>query len=389
MTPFYLLEPSDETGAWAPFAGVRPVAELRAGAWLVRERWEASVGRPATAVVSDELTGFVDVGTAPVVGEDAVLGPALVVRSDFIPARAAIAIPEGTRTLKCEGAVVGFVLAKGESLSSAQTDGVAFEVAGRWLAGTCDLLLAVEELLPADCEEFTLAGSDPVREGAIVLGDPARLVSLGALVEPGVVFDLREGAVVLAEGSEVRSGTRLEGPVYVGPETVVLGGRIRGSSFGPQCRIHGEVSASVFVGYANKSHDGFVGHSVVGPWVNVGAGTITSNLKNTYGPVRLDLPQGRMETGRTFVGSLIGDHAKTAIGTTLATGSVIGAGANVFGPGEVPRFVPPFAWGSSGIERLNVTGFVRIAQRVMPRRGVEVTPAIEASLRSLHARFSP
>ncbi|MEK7379492.1 MAG: hypothetical protein AAB075_00610, partial [Gemmatimonadota bacterium] len=310
-------------------------------------------------------------------------------RSDFIPARAAIAIPEGTRTLLCDGAVVGFVLAKGESLSSAQTDGVAFEVAGRWLAGTCDLLLAVEELLPADCEEFTLAGSDPVPEGAIVLGDPARLVSLGARIEPGVVFDLRAGAGVLAEGSEVRSGTRLEGPVYVGPETVVFGGRIRGSSFGPQCRIHGEVSTSVFVGYANKSHDGFVGHSVVGPWVNIGAGTITSNLKNTYGPVRLDLPQGRMETGRTFVGSLIGDHAKTAIGTMLATGSVIGAGANVFGPGEVPRFVPPFAWGSSGIERLNVTGFVRIAQRVMPRRGVEVTPAIEASLRSLHDRLAP
>ena len=389
MIPLYLLEPKDQTGAWAPFSGVRPVAELRAGAWLIRERWESSLGRAATAVISDELAGFMDVGTVRVVVEDAVQGPALVVRSDFIPNRSALEIPDETRVLVHGGAVVGFVLADGESLGSADTDGPEREIAGRWLAGTCDLLLAVEELLPEDCDEFGRTESDPVPEGAIVIGDPARLVVLGATVEPGVVFDLRQGAVVLTEGAEVRSGTRLEGPVFVGPGTVILGGRIRGSVFGPQCRIHGEVSTSVFMGYSNKSHDGFVGHSVIGAWVNLGAGTITSNLKNTYGPVRIDLPQGRLETGRTFVGSLIGDHAKTAIGTTLSTGSVIGAGANVFGPGEVPRFVAPFAWGSSAVERLNVEGFVRIAERVMPRRGVEISPSLEASLRSLHARLAP
>jgi UDP-N-acetylglucosamine diphosphorylase/glucosamine-1-phosphate N-acetyltransferase len=225
-----------------------------------------------------------------------------------------------------------------------------------------------------------------IPEGSLVLGDPTHLVSLGARVEPGVVFDLRQGAVVLDQGSEVRSGTRLEGPVYVGPGTRVLGGFIRGSVFGPECRVHGEISTTVFLGYANKSHDGFLGHSVVGQWVNLGAGTITSNLKNTYGPVRLEVDGERIETGRLNVGSLIGDHAKTAIGTLLATGTVISAGANVFGPTPPPKYVPPFAWGCSGSERMSEDGFLRVAERVMGRRNVVFSPDRRESLRLAYQR---
>jgi UDP-N-acetylglucosamine diphosphorylase/glucosamine-1-phosphate N-acetyltransferase len=200
-----------------------------------------------------------------------------------------------------------------------------------------------------------------------------------------VVFDTRKGAIVLAEGVEVRSGTRLEGPLVAGPGTLLLGGQMRHSSFGPQCRVHGEVSTSVLIGFANKSHDGFLGHSVLGHWVNLGAGTITSNLKNTYGTIRLDLPGSRLETGRTNLGSLIADHAKTAIGTLLGTGTVIGAGANVFGPASVPKYVPAFAWGFDG-ETLDEEGFLRIAGRVMPRRGIDVTADRAASLHGLYHR---
>jgi UDP-N-acetylglucosamine diphosphorylase/glucosamine-1-phosphate N-acetyltransferase len=184
---------------------------------------------------------------------------------------------------------------------------------------------------------------------------------------------------------EVRHGTRLEGPVFVGTNSKVLGGFIRASAFGPECRVHGEIAASVFLGYANKSHDGFVGHSVVGCWVNLGALTTTSNLKNTYGPVRLDLPGERIETGRQNLGTLFGDHAKTAIGTMLATGTVVGAGANVFG-GPPAKRVPPFAWGSEGDERLTGEGFLVVAERVMTRRHVDLTPARRRSLERTFAR---
>jgi hypothetical protein len=166
----------------------------------------------------------------------------------------------------------------------------------------------------------------------------------------------------------------------------VLGGFVRGSVFGPECRVRGEISASAFLGFANKSHDGFVGHSVVGQWVNLGAGTTTSNLKNTYGPVRLEVNGERIETGRLNVGSLIGDHAKTAIGTLLATGTVISAGANVFGPPTPPKYVPPFAWGCSGSERMTEDGFLRIAERVMGRRNVAFSPERRDSLRLAYQR---
>ena len=151
---------------------------------------------------------------------------------------------------------------------------------------------------------------------------------------------------------EVRHGTRLEGPVFVGARSKVLGGFIRASVFGPECRVHGEIAASVFLGYANKSHDGFVGHSVVGHWVNLGAADHHVQSQEHLRRVRLEVAGQRIETGRQNLGTLFGDHAKTAIGTMLATGTVVGAGANVFGPAAPPKYVPPFAWGGEGAERL-------------------------------------
>ena len=156
---------------------------------------------------------------------------------------------------------------------------------------------------------------------------------------------MRHGVVVIDRGAEVRSGTRLEGPCYIGPGARVLGGFIRTSILGPRSVVRGEVSSKIFHGYANKGHDGFVGHSVVGRWVNLGAGTTTSNLKNTYGVCASPL-RAPVDTGRQFLGSLIGDHAKTAIGTMLPTGTVIGAGAERLRRG-LTKYVPPFAWGAA------------------------------------------
>jgi UDP-N-acetylglucosamine diphosphorylase/glucosamine-1-phosphate N-acetyltransferase len=221
-----------------------------------------------------------------------------------------------------------------------------------------------------------------------VLGEPDDVICLNAKVEPGVVFDVRHGPVVLDEGVEAWHGTRLEGPLYAGPGTRLLGGFLRASVFGPECRVRGEVSTSIFLGYGNKAHDGFVGHSVVGHWVNLGAGTTTSNLKNTYGEVRLDIAGHRLATGRRNLGALFGDHAKTAIGTMLATGSVISAGASVFGATTPPKYVPPFAWGSDG-ERMTEDGFLTVAQRVLARRNVEWTDARRDSLRQTYRRGHP
>lgn len=390
MTALYLLEPLDPGPAWAPFTGVRPLAELRAGAWLIRERWAGVLGGlEVTAIMATHVLEFADADAPPVVPATPVEGPAIVAASWFAPSGTPVELAPDTRRLTHEGATVAWVIPAGAHWQGAEDlSGPEQPVDGLPLHGSYDLITALEYLLPPDCGDFLAEASDPVPDGVIVIGDPADIVLLGAEVEPGVIFDTRQGAIVLEQGTSVRAGCRLDGPLYAGAGTQLLGGTLRRSAFGPQCRVHGEIHSSVFLGYANKSHDGFVGHSVLGHWVNLGAGTITSNLKNTYGEVRLDLPGKRIATGRTNLGTLFGDHAKTAIGTLLPTGCVVGAGANLFGAGPVPKAVPPLAWGLDG-ERLDVERFTTIAGRVMPRRGVELTPERERSLRTLYTRLAP
>lgn len=392
-TRLIMLEPADDAG-WAPFAGVRPVAELRAGAWRVRERWERALGLRATEIIGGAAAGFHELDSPRVAGAGTVSGPAIAAASWFAPQAGALAFPPGTRRLTHAGQTVACIAAAGERVDLLSDDGAAHEVGGVVLGGAHRLLDALETLLQGDCaseRDATAAqsgGATPaLPDGTIVLGDRREIVSFGAAIEPGVVFDVRAGGVVLERGVEVRSGTRLEGPCWIGAGTRMLGGYVRASAFGPRCVVRGEVAASVFTGYANKGHDGFVGHSVLGQWVNLGAGTTTSNLKNTYGPIRLDTGHGKIETNRMYLGSLIGDHAKTAIGTMLSTGTVIGAGASVFGAGGVPKYVAPFSWGMDG-ERVSEDGFLRIAARVMPRRDVELTPERAASLSATYRRLA-
>jgi UDP-N-acetylglucosamine diphosphorylase/glucosamine-1-phosphate N-acetyltransferase len=255
----------------------------------------------------------------------------------------------------------------------------AVEVPGVVLHGVFDLLPALNQLLPEDLQAM-LGDSDPIPAGSVVIGDPAGVAVHGAVVEPGVVFDVSNGPVVVESGAEIRSGGRLEGPLWIGANTRVLGGDIRGSAIGPRCNVRGEMSACVFLGYANKSHDGFVGSSIVGRWANFGAGSVTSNLKNTYGPVRLDVAGTAIETGQQFLGSLLGDHAKTAIGTLLVTGTVVGAGASVFDGVRAPKYVAPFAWGGGTDERMTRDGFLKTVERVLPRRDETLTPEMREVL---------
>lgn len=376
----YLIDP-DPSPAWAPFAGARPLSELRAGAHLIRERWEAFVGAATTAVFSlPHLAGFVEQGVPAVAARRGVPGPAVIGSSTFAPRGPAPALPAGGFRFTCRGVTVGWGVGPGATWEGPGPHTTAIEVPGVVLHGAYDLITALGPLLAEDLATRVGEG-DAVPRGSTVIGDPGLLGLHGAAVEPGVVFDTTAGPVVLERGVSVRAGTRLEGPLWAGAHTQLLGGAIKGSAIGPHCKVRGELASCVFLGYANKAHDGFVGHSVIGRWANLGAGTITSNLKNTYGPVRLDVAGSAIETGLTHVGSLIGDHAKTAIGTLLATGTVIGAGANVFDAVRPPKYVAPFAWGADAKGgRVTKDGFLKVAERVLARRDVAVDEATRAML---------
>jgi UDP-N-acetylglucosamine diphosphorylase/glucosamine-1-phosphate N-acetyltransferase len=208
-------------------------------------------------------------------------------------------------------------------------------------------------------------------------------VAPGALVHPMVVIDAANGPVYIDEGAEIHPFTRIEGPCYVGKKSILLGAKCReGNSIGPMCRLGGEIEESIIQGYSNKYHDGFLGHAYVGQWVNLGALTNNSDLKNDYSNVAVCLDGHEViDTGSTKVGALIGDHAKTAIGTLFNTGAYVGAMALIVGTGKpLPKFIPSFAWFLEGVV---TKGFGKkrlydTAKAAMSRRKCRWTPADEA-----------
>jgi len=248
-----------------------------------------------------------------------------------------------------------------------------------------ELMLANPDQLTADFVALGQSGIEGSLEqpNAIRGSDKDVFIAPGAVVHPMVVFDAARGPIYIDENVEIHPFTRIEGPCYVGKNSILLGANCReGNSIGPFCRIGGEVEESIIQGYSNKYHDGFLGHAYVGEWVNLGAMTTNSDLKNDYGTVSVVLNGGRpVDTGSTKVGSLIGDHTKTSIGTLFNTGSVVGAMALIMATGEpLPKFIPSFAWFLKGV---TTKGFGKkklyeTARTAMSRRGREFTDAHEA-----------
>jgi len=217
-----------------------------------------------------------------------------------------------------------------------------------------DLVLANAEQITAD---FAAAGRNGI-EGMVeqptaIRGNKKDIyIAPGVTVHPMVVIDAEDGPVYIDEDAEIHPFSRIEGPCYIGKKSVLLGAKCRkGNSIGPLCRIGGEVEESIIQGHSNKYHDGFLGHAYIGEWVNIGALTTNSDLKNDYSTVSVMLDGRRaIDTGSTKVGSLIGDHVKTSIGTLLNTGSYVGAMALIMATGKpLPKFIPSFAWFVEGI----------------------------------------
>jgi len=229
-------------------------------------------------------------------------------------------------------------------------------------------------------------GPARIERGVVIVGDRKKLyMEPGSRIWPGTVVSTETGPVFLDRDAVVRPGSFVEGPCYIGPGAVIDGAKVRpGCSFGPQCRIGGEVEASIFQGYANKHHEGFIGHAFVGEWANLGALTTNSDLKNAYQPIQVPWQGKTIDTGLLKVGCFVGDHAKTAIGTLINTGTKVGTFANWFEPGLSPKEIPGFAWGSKAYWPLGHV--ISNARKVMSRRGVMPTAAYEQALRALYAR---
>jgi len=245
----------------------------------------------------------------------------------------------------------------------------------------------VEENESAITEDFSRKYFDRQHfEGNCETRGSAFSISNDADLERFVTLDSRKGPIIIEDEAQIQSFSHLCGPCFIGKGSIVKSARIReGTTIGENCRVGGEVEQSIISDYSNKNHDGFIGHSIVGSWVNLGALTTNSDLKNTYGEIKVNLGKKQVRTGSVKVGVFIGDFAKTAIGVMIGSGKSIGASAQALG--NVYDDVPSFTIYSGGPRNKAVEMYIDSAiltqKRMMARRGISMTGALETMMKSV------
>lgn len=411
----------DGLGKLAPLTDLRAVFDVRTGAFtslerfaralgfeeavlrvpeglaeVTRERHAAGAGGAAEGV---RIRGVNDARALAGIGADgvlAVLGRAVGIGLGETPGVIA-KLREGEAAAAGDGTIIAARLSA--SGARAVMEGAA--MSGRVVAMVAQAQLLErpwhvrvfrDAALRWDLQELVRERGGPGGQSgaAQVVGTHAVVVAESARVYPGVVIDAESGAVVIGPHAVVRPGAVLTGPVYVGAHSHVLDRAVIRpfTAIGPWCKVAGEIGGTIFQGFANKAHDGYLGDSCVGEWVNLGAGTTNSNLLNTYGEVAcVAAPGGSYErTGQQFLGAVIGDHVKTAICTRIMTGAVLHTGSMFAQTAAVSGCVGAFTWATdSGARLFRLDKFLDVARAALARRKAEMTPGLLARLTALHA----
>lgn len=375
----------DSTESWAnllPLTFTRPCGALRIGIDTIAGKWTRLSG--LAAVESAPGAPYLDeLYPHAAAGEDTLCVDGTIV-PDSAFAAAAIALETDSALTDGNGRRLAW---RGNADKEAAYAGKVLRIEYVY-----DIFRHNGEVLAADFAAMTAgATGQPLSPTNTVVGNPRQVfVAEGATVECAVL-NVKNGPIYIGAGAEVMEGALMRGPIAIGEgSTVNMGAKIYGATtLGPHCKVGGELNNVVMQGYSNKAHDGFLGNAVVGEWCNLGAGCVASNLKNNYVPVKLwNYPAQRfLPTGLQFCGLIMGDHCKAGINTMFNTGTVLGIGVNVHQAGFPRNFVANFSDGGSfsGFDEMSVEVFLDTARRVMARRDVVLTAALERVYRAIHA----
>jgi UDP-N-acetylglucosamine diphosphorylase/glucosamine-1-phosphate N-acetyltransferase len=378
-----------------PLTDTLPVQGLAFGASTLGNRWSRAAGVPWVGV---------EARAGVLAAWDGALSATNAMQAEVLAANAAAVPGEWLEQVRAErgvgvwlsGGRVAAARISAAALPPLRDTGEKFvdrvmaldlpkhEIEAPWFEYPWQLIERNSRALVADLEGVMGIDGD-VHPTAVLLGPERISIAAGARIDPLAVLDARLGPIAIGERAVIQSHTLVIGPCAIGAGTQLLGGVIGNSTIGPECRLAGEIDASIWQGYGNKRHHGFVGHSVAGEWVNLGALTTTSDLKNNYGSVRVWVDGREVDSGSPKVGAVIGAHVKTGIGTLLPTGASVGVGANLFGGGRfAPRQVPAFAWwdGEASVDH-DLPRFLATARIAMSRRGRTLSPADEQLLRAV------
>jgi len=339
-----------------PFTLTRQIQDIRVGALTIREKWERMTGLPSFDKKEDDYKDLArSVNVDEAIGEDVIF----MIHGNLIPSRklvkAVLKLEDGEFLATPAGNGIVYRITRNDIIDRYKIKvgrAVQFREPVLSIQYPWDIFHLNDTAIRQDFELLTKGRkSSKIHKSNRVI-DPENV-----FVEEGVkmthcIINASAGPVYFGRNAELMEGCIIRGPFAMGEGSCLkMGTRIYGATtLGPFCVAGGEVKNSVLFGFSNKAHDGYLGDSVIGEWCNLGAGTSNSNLKNNAREVKIWTPAGEVGAG-TKCGVLMGDYSRTAVNTSINTGTVIGVCCNVFGSGLTPRYIPSFSWGSDGVQR--------------------------------------
>lgn len=381
-----LLIEHEDVGGLYPFSQLHCSWELRTGAFTILERWQKSLPNASVTVSTHRvlhLRSFVEryPKTDHFLSRPTMIIAGHLVTSPLVMRQMAETCATSTEPILfyCSGQAVGAFVP--HEMSSPEEARInidmldadvcrTIEISGHTLNRLWQTLDLIKPCINWDSELLQHHVDDE------------------AVVHPTTVIDTSGGPVLILEGAHVGPLSVIVGPTVIGESsTVNAHAHIKSSVIGPRCKVGGEISESIFQGFANKQHDGFLGNSFIGEWANLGAGTTTSNLKNTYGHVRVSLPWLEEDTQRMFLGLLMGDHSKSGIGSRFDTGSVCGTSSNIVANLIAPRQIGSFRWLTpTTSEPYILDKALKVMKAVMARRMREMGPSEEELIKEVERK---
>ena len=382
MQNIILFDPVKARTDLLPLTYTRPVALIRHGITTMLEKWQRAIPGNYSFQTQDYLSIKYPLVSAD---EDNDLYIAANIHPDPQLTQAILAL-EPREQLTLGGEVIARRGYREEGPKTEYT-GTPLAINNIW-----DIFMLNDQAIRRDFADLTAGRtSQPLSTTCTLIGDPADLfIEEGATVEAAAI-NVKHGPVYIGRDAEIMEGACLRGPIALCEHAVVnMGGKIYGgTTLGPWCKAGGELNNVVMQGYSNKAHDGFLGNAVIGEWCNLGAGCTASNLKNTYGTIKLwSMGQGRfVDTGLQFCGLIMGDHSKAGINTMFNTATTVGVGVNFYGAGFPRTFIPSFTQGSTaGMKPVFMDAFFETAAKVMARRHIELTQMDKDILYSLYSQ---
>ncbi|MEI7895561.1 MAG: GlmU family protein [bacterium] len=356
-----------------PLTFTRPVSDIRIGILTIREKWEKRLKASTSSLTDSYLSA-----KYPIVkmAENVLINGSICPNDEII---AAVKNLKPNQTVVYNDTIIALHVTAEEldNIGEASSQGIEeiqMSAAPLKISHTWEIFSKNDLALREDFALLTKGRkSQKLSDTNRVAGAENIFVEKGASVE-FAILNGSTGPIYIGKDAEIMEGTVIRGPFALCEHAQVkMSAKIYGATtIGPYCRVGGEINNSVLLGYSNKAHDGFLGHSVIGEWCNLGADTNTSNLKNTYDHVRLWSygKQTFVNTHLQFCGLIMGDHSKCAINTMFNTGTVVGVSANIFGPGFQRNFIPSFTWGgTSGHTNYTIKKAMEVAEIVFKRRG--------------------